>query len=140
MRKMKRLLVVTIIAFVCGCSPTRVPQYRIIYDSDEITGSRDSSIRYILASDFANRIRVRYHDDRRNLIDFSQLWGYIGEKGDIYRFYNDKIYTVTSIGDEVKYLRKEQRSVGRPVYTGNFVVKYRSTGLNGEIFRDSGLF
>lgn len=132
---MKRLLIIAIIAFVYGCSPTRVPQYRILNGSDDITSPRDSSIRYILASDFAYRIKVRYHDGRMDLIDFSQLWGYIGEKGDIYRFYKNKIYTVTSVGDEVKYLRKEQRRVGRG--TGNFVVKYHSTGLNGEIVQDS---
>ncbi len=134
------MLIITIVVSLCGCNRSKVPQYRVLYSSDSIASPRDSSIRYILASDFANRIRVRYHNGRKNIIDFSKLWGYIGEKGDVYRFYKDKIYEVTVLGDTVKYLRKEQRSVGRPVYTGNFVVRYHSVGLNGEIVLDSGLF
>ncbi len=139
---MKKLLIVALAVAITGCSRAyqSQPQYKILYSSDDIVGSKDSSIRYILASDFANRVTVRYHDGRKKKIDFPQLWGYVGEKGEIYRIYKDKIYEITLVGDTVKYFRKEQRSVGKPVYTGNFKVKYKSIGLDGEIFRSSGLF
>ncbi|GAB3901919.1 hypothetical protein [Spirosoma agri] len=110
---------------------------RILYVGNDLEKpDLGDSIRYISASEAAGVLKVYYKDGRKRKIKSATVWGYTDNRHHNYRFYKGKTYKVVAIGETVKYEREEQRSVGKPVYVGNFTVNYHSTGLDGEVFSD----
>ena len=131
---MRTLFAFAVSLLLSGPTRTWAQQYRLLTTSQDLKQTNVvDSIVFIRASDEANHIWVKYKNGQKVKIQNATVWGFIDRKGRVYRFAKGHIYKVVSQGDPVLYERDEQRWVGKPVYTGNSVGRYQSTGLDGEV-------
>lgn len=134
---MKTVCFFSIILWLCMSQKAGAQHYRVLYTGSDLNQPDSSdSIRSISSSEASNLLKILYRDGRRIKISTKTVWGYTDNRNHIYRFYRGKTYKVTALGETIKYEREEQRFVGKPVYVGNFTVKYQSHGLDGEVHSD----
>ncbi len=131
---MKALFILVVAALSLPNSQVSAQRYRILYTSEDLNKSNSQdSVKYISVNEMLGVYKVIYKDGHKRKLNPKTVWGYTDDKNHVYRFYEGKVFKVTSIDAVVTYQREEQRYVSKPVYVGNFTAKYKSEGLDGMI-------